>query len=218
MISNSPLPAGVELTLAERFYRHISVWFSDEFQDTLWQGIQFVESFFIDYGILLLVVFVIGFFFLLFYGVLHRKQRQVEKIWNMILFFLSKRQMIIPLVFVFAKRENALSSNDLNALLDIREISQTTSFRNNPEERIKIEQEVSRILFDFFSQMEAHHASLSPVLQKLAHDFEFLDSKLVTLQELYNHEAYQWNIKRNRFFVRPFAFLFRFKVFQLFVS
>ena len=49
-----------------------------------------------------------------------KQQKQIKKLWLFTLFFLSKRQMMIPLIVTLAKRDGILDEKTLNNLLEIR--------------------------------------------------------------------------------------------------
>ena len=73
------------------------------------------------------------------YYKLHKKQAYIQKIWLYTLFFLTKRQMTIPLVYSLAKKDKVLDDNELNELLEIRAICRHVSLRKSPAQRLKLE-------------------------------------------------------------------------------
>ncbi len=127
---------------------------------------------------------------------MRRQQKQVEKIWRFLLFFLSKRQMMLPLVHTLAKRDQMLDEAKLQEILVVREKCQNCSFRRSPSERMALEKNVSRILLKYFSELESKgqiHAGSK--FEHLMRDLEFIDEKLVQLQKIYNQESEAWNKK-----------------------
>jgi len=144
---------------------------------------------------------------------LKREQKQVEKIWKFLLFFLSKRQMMLPLVHTLAKRDRMLDEEKLKEILVLREKCQNCSFRRSPTERMALEKSVSRILFKYFSELEQKgHIHAGSKFERLMKDLEFIDEKLVQLQKIYNQEAATWN-KKKIFWQKFFGFP-RFEVFR----
>ncbi|MCF7830738.1 LemA family protein [Candidatus Gracilibacteria bacterium] len=126
----------------------------------------------------------------------HREKMRLEKLKKFLVFFLSKRQMMLPLVYTFAKRDQVLDENILTKILTLREKAKEMSFKKNLPERMQLEKEVSKILFQYFSFMEKEgkiepHSKLSNVVA----DLEFIDEKLVELQKVYNNEVTIWNNK-----------------------
>lgn len=216
-MNNTPLPAGVEPSFWQQLMERITPSFSPVMHDRIQSFFQTVETFWDAFGVWILIGLGGGLFLWGIVFLFRRRQRSIERLWRLILFFLSKRQMMIPLVYTIAQRENLLSSKDLQTLLDIRAKSRTMPLRKNPHKRMKIEQEASEILFSFFQKMEQKKTSKSQkILQHIVEDFEFIDAKLVELQKLYNREAFQWNTKRNILPVRVLAYVFRFPSFQFF--
>ena len=72
----------------------------------------------------------------------------------MTLFFLTKRQMMIPLVYTLAKRDALLEPQQLKHLLEIKIQLKDCSFKKSPLKRLKLEKEVSRLFFQYFSKLE----------------------------------------------------------------
>lgn len=216
-MNNTPLPAGIEPSLWEKIAQYLAPSFSPEMREWLWNFFKGIETFFALYGTWFWAGLVfLGIFFL---GVSYfrRRQKMIEKLWHLILFFLSKRQMMIPLVFTFAQRDQLLSEKDLSTLLEIRALSRSVPLRKDPEKRMTIEKKVSQILFSFFDKMEKKENYPSQkTMKKIMKDFEFIDEKLVELQQVYNREALKWNLSRNKFPTKILASLFRFPSFKFF--
>ena len=213
----TPLPAGVEPTIWEKLFQWISPMVTPKLKASIWDMVQNIEDFFSAYGhwiflgltFLGCVVLVVLYF--------RQKQQTIEKLWKLILFFLSKRQMMIPIVYTFAQRDALLSEKDLQKLLEIRELSRSVPLRKDPTRRMEIEREVSHILLDFFTKIEKNKNYPSKTtMDRILEDFEFIDEKLVELQKVYNREALLWNKARNFFLVRPLAWVFRFPAFKFF--
>jgi len=160
---------------------------------TVFEYLQIIWNEYSAWFLLVIAVFVLG---KLWFNTLHRKQSQVEKIWKFLLFFLSKRQMMLPLVYTLAKQDGLLEKEALKKILDIRRECIECSFRRTPQKRMQIERNVSRILFHYFSKLEKsgkikHQSKLFHLLK----DLEFIDEKLLQLQKIYNREALLWNQK-----------------------
>ncbi len=144
--------------------------------------------------------------------------REIQKLWLFTLFFLSKRQMMVPLLYTYAKREDLLPPVQLEEILAIREECRHISLKRSPERRLEAESRLSEIIYSFFHALEREgRITEGSEWQKLVEDFEFIDRKLVELQKVYNHEARSWNEQiiesvAGRFFFR----LWGFKPFELF--
>lgn len=172
-----------------------------------------------EYSAWILLVLVILAVMKLSYNALRRREKNIQKLWRFVLFFLSKRQMMIPLIYTLAQRDNILTPAQLQELLSIRNTCRTFSLRHNPEERIKHEKKVSRILFEYFSILERKgKIQQNNTLQRIMKDLEFIDEKLVQVQKAYNTEARNWNVTYDIFPLRILGSLFRFHRFQPFVE
>jgi len=142
------------------------------------------------------LVMVIMAIFKLAWNSLHREKMRLEKLKKFIVFFLSKRQMMLPLVYTFATQDQLLDKNALEEILSIRVQARNTPFKKNPQARMQLEKTVSRILFKYFSDLEKtgkikSNSKFASVLK----DLEFIDEKLVELQKVYNNEVIIWNSK-----------------------
>lgn len=125
---------------------------------------------------------------------LRRKQRQIIELWQWILFFLTKRQMMIPLIITLAKRKNMMIPSTQKLLLQIRKESRLTSLKKHPQQRLLVEKKISQALQDFFSKAEyAQMLSRDPRLIQIAEDLQFFDTKLIQLQSLYSDNTQRWN-------------------------
>jgi hypothetical protein len=148
---------------------------------------------------------------------LRMRKRQIRKLWMFVLFFLTKRQMMIPLIIELAKKENALPESMRQELMGIREKCRMLSFRTSPNKRLELEIEVSRIFLVYFSFLESEnkiHAGTK--FAKIVSDLEYIDQKLIEMQHLYNIEAKKWN-KHVRKFIGLYPRIALFKPMELFV-
>ena len=80
--------------------------------------------------------------------------------------------------------------------MDIRTRCRDVSFKKSPTERLKLETEVSEILYKYFSKLEKKdQIKAGSKFAKIVQDLEFIDAKLVQLQQVYNAETAKWNRK-----------------------
>ena len=148
----------------------------------------------------------------------HERKKQIEKLWIFTLFFLTKRQMMIPLVITLSKRDEILDSKTQDLLMNIRGKCREVSFKRHPRQRLKIEEDVSKILFRYFNTLEKEEKIKSGTkFEKIVKDLEFIDAKLVQLQKSYNQEVSQWNHIMNVPFVKYIFRIFRLYPFEAFV-
>jgi len=125
---------------------------------------------------------------------LSRRRKQIEKLWKLVLFFLSKRQMMIPLVISLGRKKKLLEQSTIDQLIAIRSESEKYPLRKSPVKRMEVESQISHILFEFFQELEQKgELTKNRRFAKMAEDLEFIDQKLVELQLLYNREAKRWN-------------------------
>jgi len=139
---------------------------------------------------------------------LRSKYQEIEKLWVFTLFFLTKRQMMIPLVIHLSTKDKLLDKATQKKLMDIRERCRDVSFKKSPQARLALEVEVSHILFEYFSKLEKNNQLKSGSrLYKIVEDLEFIDAKLVQLQQVYNAETTKWNRKIGVFraLLKPFG-------------
>ncbi len=177
----------------------------------------FLSQFFFEYGALLI-------FSILFFGVIYwivknfsARQKQIEKLWVFILFFLTKRQMMIPLVITLSKKDEILDEDVQNKLLSIRDECRDISLKKNPKTRLKKEEQISKILFYYFSQLEKQEKiKKGSKFEKTVKDLEFIDAKLIELQSLYNTEVSGWNNVMNMPVIKYFFRIFGLKSLQEF--
>lgn len=174
-------------------------------------------DFLIEYQTLILVFSILLFGIIFFKKTFSKKEKHLKKIWNYTLFFLTKRQMMIPLVYSLSQKDGILDSQILKNLLEIRNKCRTKSLKKNPTERLKLETEVSKILFFYFSTLEKEN-KIKPNTRfgKIINDLEFIDSKLVQLQKVYNQEATKWNKKIKNKLIGWLFHIFNFKKFKTF--
>jgi len=147
----------------------------------------------------------------------HRQELYLQKLWLFVVFFLSKRQLMIPLVHTFSGRDGLLSNDQRKRLLELREECEQASLKEHPVERIKREKELSRLLYSYFMTLEQQNKILpgSPA-ERLVKDLEFMDGKLLALQKTYNQEVETWNNNFHRFLPGVLLKVFRFHRFHLF--
>ena len=200
-MKNTPLPNGVE---PPTFWEKIV---PDWFWDFVSFGNDHILWFIGGLILILLIKFAVD---------RKRKQKkQINKLWLFTLFFLSKRQMMIPLVITLSKKNSAISKEQQLSLIQIREDCQKISLKKNLSERLEKEESVSLILYKFFEQLESNgELEKNDRLKKVVSDLEFIDQKLIELQILYNAEANKWN--RNLWKAFIFKGLEPFKKLQLF--
>ncbi len=166
----------------------------DSFADGFSGAFEFLGNFLTNFGLWLFVLLVIAGILIFIWRKLSQRRAQIEKLWVYILFFLTKRQMLIPLVISLSKKDNHLDSDVQSALLEIREQCRNVSLKKSPRERMELEEQVSEILFIYFSNLEKE-GTIKPgtKFEKIVKDLEFIDAKLVQLQKVYNHEVIRWN-------------------------
>ncbi len=123
-----------------------------------------------------------------------KRKKEIERLWLFLLFFLSKRQMMMPLLVTLGRREKDLSEKSISDLLKIREKCRTISLRKSPKKRMAEELKVSAVLYRHFSQLEKKgKINDGSKLGRVMQDLEFIDQKLVQLQKTYNTHAEKWN-------------------------
>lgn len=154
----------------------------------------FFLDFLVEHQFLILILSLIIAGLVLFKKKFNKKQKYINKIWTFTLFFLTKRQMMIPLVFVLSQKDGVLDKEALGKLLEIRNECREKSLKKNPTQRLILEQKISKILFYYFSTLE-EEGKIKPntKFDKIVKDLEFIDAKLVQLQQVYNAETEKWN-------------------------
>ena len=177
---NSPLPAGI--TPPTFWERVLPEW--------VWDFIAFGNDHILWFIAGLILILLIKF-------AIDRKrkqQKQIHKLWLFTLFFLSKRQMMIPLIVTLSRRDGLLDDETLEDLLEIRQKCREVPFKKSPQKRLELEQRVSRILYRYFSDLDAQgKIREKSKFEHVIHDLEFIDNKLVELQKTYNQASYAWN-------------------------
>jgi hypothetical protein len=196
---DNPLPDGI---------RPPTIW-ERVLPDWFWDFIAFGNNHILWFiGVLIFVL-------LIKFAIDHKRkqQKQIHKLWLFTLFFLSKRQMMIPLIVTLARRDGILDSKTLKELLDIRDECRQVSFKKSPQKRLKLEETVSLILYKYFSKLEKQgKIRKKSKFEHVIHDLEFIDHKLVDLQKVYNTASRAWNHHLRSF---P-GFLFKFWRFKKF--
>ncbi len=201
-MNNTPLPAGIKPpTFWERV---IPEW--------VWDFIAFGNEHILWFIAFLIIVLLIKF------AIDHKRkqQKQIHKLWLYTLFFLSKRQMMLPLIVTLSQRDGLLDDETLEEILDIRQKCRDVSFKKHPKKRLELEKIVSQVLYHYFSNLEKQgKIREKSKFEHVIHDLEFIDEKLVALQKTYNQAAYAWN-KHLRMFPGFFFKLWGFKDFEPF--
>ncbi|MCK5460995.1 LemA family protein [Candidatus Gracilibacteria bacterium] len=125
--------------------------------------------------------------------------------------------MMIPLVFALSQKDGVLDEEILGKLLKIRNECREKSLRKNPTQRLVLEQKISKILFYYFSTLESE-GKIKPntKFDKIVKDLEFIDAKLVQLQQVYNIETEKWNRLVMHKAVWWFFYIFHFRKFKKF--
>lgn len=188
---------------------------------SLWSGIEnFLQSVLnwlsAYWWVLLLILCLVGGIWYLIRK-LRRRQKEIQKLWLFTLFFLQKRQMMIPLVITLSKKDGLLDAKMQKTLLEIRDRCREVPFKKHPLERLKLEEEVSEILFYYFSQLSKEdRIKPGTKFAKINQDLEFIDAKLVQMQKVYNDEVVGWNRLMNWPGLKHLLRLFRFPVFEPF--
>lgn len=164
------------------------------FQDFEWGGVETVITWFTANAVMVISVVIALAAVVWAVKKIRQRRDQIQKLWIFILFFLTKRQMMIPLVIRLSEKDNLLDEALRSKLLEIRQQSRETSFKRNPNQRLEVEEQVSKILFFYFSTLDKKN-QIKPGTKfaKIAKDLEFIDAKLVQLQKVYNDEATRWN-------------------------
>ncbi len=165
-----------------------------------------------------------GLLFIIWAGIALTMQRtrayknRVQRLWLFLLYFLSKRHMLIPVVHTMAKRDGLLSDAELQSLVTHREKCRSISLRRNPQARMEAEMQLSEVLYGYFERInEEGKLHENPVIERVAEDLMFIDQKLTGLQAQYNAEADEFNSKIIDSFVgRAFFRRAGFDRFQLF--
>ena len=164
------------------------------FENIEWDGVEPIMTWFSTNAIMVISVVIILALVIWSVRKIRQRRDQIQKLWIFILFFLTKRQMMIPLVIRLSEKDDLLDEDLRSKLLEIRQQSRETSFKRNPNQRLEIEEQVSKILFFYFSTLDKKN-QIKPGTKfaKIAKDLEFIDAKLVQLQKVYNDEAIRWN-------------------------
>ncbi len=143
-------------------------------------------------GILVLLASLIWF---LWIGI-QEKRSEIQRLWVFLLFFLSKRHMVLPLLHFEAKAHHWLDETTLEKMVTLRQMARQTSLRQNPVERMKIEEETSALLVRVFAKLEqSENAAHNTIIQTVGADLEFVDEKLIALQKEYNSQVLAFNKK-----------------------
>lgn len=181
--NGGPLPSGIKVKT-----------FNDKIHEILPEWVFQIPDFFSEHFPKIFLLVLILIFLKLQINRKARHKAKIQKAWKFLLFFLSKRQMMIPLVITLAKKNGAISAEKQAELIKIRQDCQKISLKKNLSQRLEVEETVSAILYIFFTQLETQgELAKNPRLKKVVSDLEFIDQKLIELQTLYNVEAQKWN-------------------------
>jgi hypothetical protein len=191
---------------------------ANSIKNALWNSGEFIWNFVSKNAAFILLILTIVGISVVIFKKLKARRNYVKKLWQYNLFFLSKRQMMLPLVSTLAKRDNQLVEESvIKKLLKIRNECRDISLKTNPQERLKKESEISKILFDYFEKCEkTGRLKQNPKFKKIVSDLEFIDSKLVQLQKIYNEETKKWNSIVEFPIIKLFFYLFGFRSFRCF--
>ncbi len=174
-------------------------------------------AFCVDYQIELLVVFSLLAGTIYFWKYHRKKAASIHKLWVFTLFFLTKRQMMIPLVISLSEKDGVLPEEVRVQLLEIRNRCRDVSLKKDPIGRLELEQRVSKALFFYFTNLEEKgQIKAGTKFKKIVKDLEFIDAKLVQLQVVYNREAEKWNKTIGSTWLGWCYSIFRFKPFMKF--
>ncbi len=189
----------------------------ESFFDNFFNFFQTIWTFLLEYQILILVISSFLLFIIWFIKRNNKKSAEIRKIWIFTLFFLTKRQMMLPLVVTLAKKDGILDQEIRKRLLEIRDRCRDISLKKDPIIRLELEQQVSKILFYYFTNLELEgKIKKGTKFEKIVKDLEFIDAKLVQLQFVYNREAEKWNNVVARPLLGWFYSIFRFHPFEKF--
>jgi len=196
----------------EQFFIDFPV--ANSIKNILWNSGKFVIE---NFATILGIFIVVGICIILFRK-LKARQNHVKKLWKYNLFFLSKRQMMIPLVFTLSKRDEELvDKNAMKKLLTLRDECRDMSLRNNPNQRLVKEKEISAIFFEYFEKCESTgRLKQNPKFKRIVSDLEFIDEKLIQLQKIYNAETIKWNNLVELWGIKFFFRILGFKGFRCF--
>jgi len=189
----------------------LPIWLENTIERTVYFVVEYWE-----YLIIGCIVTIFGIFIL---RRLRKREKNLKRLWLFILFFLSKRQMMLPLIYTLAKREQILDKKVMDELLEIRNKCRSTSLKKKPMERLKLEKKVSIALYKYFTALEKQNR-IRPgsKLHKIVQDLEFIDGKLIELQTLYNQEGARWNYMVNIPIIKFIFRMFLFRPFELFIE
>lgn len=190
---------------------------NDSFLETLGESTQSLWDFLLTYQVELLILASLIALFVWFTKRNKKQAAEIRKMWIFTLFFLTKRQMMIPLVVTLTKKDGILDEDIQDRLLEIRKRCRMVSLKTDPINRLNLEQQVSKILFFYFTNLENEgKIKKGSKFEKIVKDLEFIDGKLVQLQHIYNREAEKWNRRVTSSVFGWIYSLFRFHPFEKF--
>lgn len=219
VLSNTPRPSGWEPSWWEKLWEWLFTYLPGQIQVTLVKTGTWTADIWSEYQAWIVLTVVVLALVKLTLMTLRRRERNIQKLWRFVLFFLSKRQMMIPLVYRLADQGGVLEQKTLTQLLQIRNTCRDLTLRKSPTERLAQERQVSTILYAYFSKLEqAGQIKPGTKFARVAQELEYIDQKLVELQQVYNREAALWNQKRTLFPLNILGTLFRFQKFEPFAA
>ncbi len=212
----NPYPSGLGKSFFQKIGEKIIYFFPGEIQtmiQTIAKKIWFVWDI---YGAWILLILICIFVIWFVCHMARKKQRNIEKVWHILTYFLTKRQMMLPIAYTLSKRGNFLPETTLREILFLREEGGAISLKKNPHERLKQEQKVTRLLYDFFTFLEKENKILPHSrMEKFMRDCQFIHEKLQELQKVYNTAAFHWNKTYDVWPILIFAKIFGFQKFHL---
>ena len=164
-------------------------------------------------GILVLALSALWFLF----QQVKERQTEIQRLWGFLLFFLSKRHMMLPVLHTVSSREKYLDEESLGKITKLRQQAREVSLRQNPAQRMGIEGDVSNLLVEIFTKVEkSPSAKNNQIIKTIGKDLEFVDEKLVELQEKYNATASRFNSRYVQSPIGKVLSLFKVRAFPLF--
>jgi len=104
----------------EIFQRRSSDWIEEHFGQDFLLALQDFQDFIVSNLIIILAITTVIVLFTWFVKRQKRKQKQIVELWQWILFFFTKRQMMIPLIITLAKKQHIITPSTQKLLLQIK--------------------------------------------------------------------------------------------------
>jgi len=195
-MNTSPLPSGISIDEFQTLWTqsYLSEYVPMSVAHGMYNAWNTTTQFISDYILLIILAIILIGVLNYFYKILSRRMANIRKLWHFLLFFLTKRQMMIPLLHTLGKREDAISKDLIQKLFPLREQARTLPLRGKMEERLALEQRLSLLLSEYFTVLEQQgKLQKNSRFTQLVQDLDFIDTKLTELQIIYNREATSWN-------------------------